>query len=275
MRMFDKKFGADFVSGLPTSAAVYLFKDAKGTTLYVGKAKNIRRRLGDYRNASRRRVHRKMRKIVSSSASVEVRLQPSEQEALVVENALIQQLTPPLNVAGKFSFLYPAFGIEWRDAHVLLCFTTDVSAWPDVGFGWFGTFSSRLRAKEAFDALVELLGLVGHLEPTRSLPTKPEVKGTRLVGVRQLSEELYHGVLDFFGGQSRTLLSHLAILLLEKPRARRESAHVQELLTCLSDFYESDLEPLRRALENAGRAQTFVSQEERDALFIRFGESST
>jgi len=45
MKRFDRKFGADFLKGLPQTPAVYLFKDETGKVLYTGKAKNIRRRL--------------------------------------------------------------------------------------------------------------------------------------------------------------------------------------------------------------------------------------
>ena len=58
MRRFDRKFGADFLRELPEAPAVYLFKDEAGGVLYAGKAKNIRRRLAGYRNASRRKAHR-------------------------------------------------------------------------------------------------------------------------------------------------------------------------------------------------------------------------
>ena len=46
LKRFDKKFGAEFLQGLPTTPAVYLFKDELGEVLYAGKARNIRRRLG-------------------------------------------------------------------------------------------------------------------------------------------------------------------------------------------------------------------------------------
>ena len=61
MRMFDRKFGERLIDELPATAAVYLFKDGQGAVIYVGKAGNIRRRLQQYRNATRRKVHRKMR----------------------------------------------------------------------------------------------------------------------------------------------------------------------------------------------------------------------
>ena len=58
-KAFDRKFGAALLRELPAAPAVYLFKDRDGTVLYAGKARNIRRRLASYRNATRRKAHRK------------------------------------------------------------------------------------------------------------------------------------------------------------------------------------------------------------------------
>ncbi len=269
MKRFDRKFGADLIATLPASPAVYLFKDEARHVLYVGKAKNVRRRLSSYRNASRRKVHRKMRTLVREAATVEVRVQPDEQEALVLENQLIRELAPPYNVDGKYSFLYPAIGVRQTPRHTLLCFTTNIESWAAYEFRWFGTFRSRPRAKDAFDALVALLALIGHLERTSTLGKVPRTKGSRLAGVRQLSAALVVAIEEFLSGASRDGLIGVSTALLEKPRARRDAASVQQRIHLLADFYAADLAPLHAALRHAGRSGTFVPQEERDTLFIR------
>lgn len=269
VKRFDRKFGAGFIASLPAAPAVYLFKDDEQQVLYVGKAKNVRKRLAGYRDASRRKAHRKMRKIVREAATVEVRVQATEEDALAVENELIRALTPPLNVEGKYTFLYPAIGARRTARHTLLCFTTDTEAWSRFEFQWFGVFRSRLRAKEAFDALVDLLALVGHQERTSSLGELPDAKGSRLAGVRQLDAQLVDALVSFLSGASPDGLRGLAAALLDKPRARREASHVQELIDVIDGFYRTDLAPLHDALRAAGRTGTFVAQDERDTLFIR------
>ena len=67
--LFDGKFGSDRLRELPREPGVYLFLDAEGRVLYVGKARDLRRRLVGYRNASRRKAHRKMRRLVRLAAS--------------------------------------------------------------------------------------------------------------------------------------------------------------------------------------------------------------
>jgi excinuclease ABC subunit C len=268
VRVFDRKFGQGFLEGLPASPAVYLFRDEDDRVLYVGKAKDVRRRLSSYRRANRRKAHRKMRTLVREASSVEVRPQESDRAALLVENALIRELRPPYNVDGAYSFLYPAIGVRGCEGQALLCFTTDVDAWEGLGFHWYGSFRSRLRAKEAFDALVDLLILLGHREPRSHLSELPRVRGSRVVGIRRLGPARLSSVQGFLAGESREALGRLCLDLLEKPRARHDAVEVQAALDCLAAFYESDIETLRRALERVGRAPTFVPQDERDSLFI-------
>ncbi|HET9371103.1 MAG TPA: nucleotide excision repair endonuclease [Vicinamibacterales bacterium] len=209
-RLFDTKFGTALVESLPAGPGVYLFHDGQGGVLYVGKAKNLRRRLQHYRNAGRRRVHRKMRRLVRDAASLEVRPLASEREALLEENALIRALRPPHNVDGAFAFLYPAIGLGHHDGHVLLCFSTRPDDYATLGLQWFGTFRSRPRAREAFDALIELLTLVGHASRRAQLPPHPSVRGSRLVGLRQLPRALADRLAPFVGGENRALLPALA-----------------------------------------------------------------
>lgn len=267
-REFDQKFGEDLLPGLPTSPAVYLFRDEDDQVLYVGKAKDVRRRLTSYRNATRRKAHRKMRILVREASSVEVRLQESEGAALLTENELIRELRPPYNVDGAYSFLYPSIGVRQRDGQALFCFTTSIDAWEGLGFRWYGTFRSRLRAKDAFDAMVDLATRLGHREPRTRLPDLPRVRGSRVVGVRRLGLARVSSIRRFLAGESKEPLSRLAIDLLEKPRARRDAAEVQEALDRLASFYETDIEKLGIAQDRLGQKRAYVPQSERDALFI-------
>jgi predicted GIY-YIG superfamily endonuclease len=265
---FDRKFGADFTRELPHAPAVYLFKNERGEVLYAGKAKDVRRRLEGYRNAGRRRAHRKMRTLVRVASALEVRPLATEREALLLENELIRTLRPPYNVDGAFSFLYPAIGIAARERQLLLGFTTEPGAWSELALDWHGTFRSRRRALAAFDALHELLAFLAHAEPRSRLPRVPRRRGSRLAAFRQLDPKLASLLREFLAGESRAALGELALRLLEKTAARRGAERVEDLLRQLAAFYASDLAPLREALRESGRGGSFVSQEERDALFL-------
>lgn len=268
LKLFDRKFGAEFVAALPSVPGVYVFRDGDGAALYVGKAVDLRRRLLTYRSAGRRKVHRKMRELVRQAAALEVQPLASERAALLRENELIRQLRPPFNIEGAFSFLYPAIGIGTADDRDLLCFTTRPAAYDQFGFCWHGAFRSRPRARQAFDALVELLSMLGHIEPVSRLPPHPVLRGSRLVAFRQLPRPVREQVTHLLGGTAPAPLAGLAEFLLEKPRARRDAELVEEHLRCLAAFWETDLHKLRCALDAAGIAGRYIDQQERDALFI-------
>lgn len=275
MKRFDRKFGADFLKGLPQAPAVYLFKDEAGEVLYTGKAKNIRRRLSDYRNAGRRKVHRKMRDIVRDAHTVEVRLQESEAEALLLENQLIRELRPRYNVDGAFEFLYPAIGTGLHDRRLVLCFTSEPELFDALDLQWHGSFRPRWKARNAFESLVELFGRVGHVEPNNRLPKTPRRKGSRVVAFRRVPENWLTMTRVFLDGEDDGLLAMLSTHLLECPEARRLAAQVEEDLRDLEDFYRHDVGRLRSARLATGRKLSFVPRDERDSLFIRTRLEST
>lgn len=268
-RLFDQKFGSDLLATVSVGPGVYRYLDKAGVVIYVGKAKNLRRRLQGYRNASLKKVHRKMRRIVKAAASLEFEVLPTEEAALLRENELILELKPVYNVDGAYAFLYPAIGVGTTERHTLLCFTTQPELFAEHKLSWFGTFRSRPRAKMAFDSLVELLGLIGHIEKRSAMPAQEPVRGARFVGLRQVPVDLKESLPWFFAGEEGAFLGELARLLLSKPRALREAGDVQEKLVALKLFYEMDAVRLRAALRKLGRPGSFIPGHERDALFIR------
>jgi excinuclease ABC subunit C len=272
--MFERKFGADRLAALPRGPGVYLFRDAQGRVLYVGKAKELRRRLANYRAASRRKAHRKMRALVRAAAALETRPVASELDALLLENELIRSLRPPFNVDGAFSFLYPAIGVGQDDERVVLAFTSAPAEWSDLAVRWHGCFRSRARARAAFEALASLFGRLGHREPPSRRPAVPRRRGARLEAFRRLPGDVASGTDRFFSGESTELLGQLFQRLLDSTAARRGAAEVEEHLRTLAAFAQQDVAALRRALEKTGRSG-WVAGEERDALFIaaRYGRS--
>jgi len=275
MRRFDRKFGVDLLRELPEAPAVYLFKDEAGDILYVGKAKNVRRRLAQYRNAGRRKAHRKMRELVRVAHALEVRLEATEADALLLENELIRELRPEYNVDGAHEFLYPAVGTGGCDGQLWLCIAPKLEPYSHLDLQWHGCFRPRWRAREAFDALSSLCGRIGHLEPKSRWPETPTIRGARFVAVRRLGDGLIGPIRDFLDGESDVLLALLFDELLEKRGARIEAAAVQAELETLKGFYSDDARRLRSARHRVGWDDAFVPQAERDALFIRARTASS
>jgi excinuclease ABC subunit C len=88
---------AEKLEQLPSRPGVYLFKDAAGAILYVGKARVLRDRVRSYFQASRPTELHKAR-MVEEIADLELVVTDSEMEALALENNLIKRHKPPYNV---------------------------------------------------------------------------------------------------------------------------------------------------------------------------------
>ena len=97
--------GKALAASLPTRPGIYLMKDASGTPLYVGKARNLRKRVASYFDA-RPKVDRIMR-MVARIDQVEVSLTRTEGEALLLENEWIKSLKPRYNVLLRDDKAYP------------------------------------------------------------------------------------------------------------------------------------------------------------------------
>jgi len=269
--LFDKKFGAEFLSAVPACPGVYRYLGELGEVLYVGKAKNLRRRLSNYRLATRKKRHRKMRTLVRVAVRLEIEPLATEEAALLLEGELIRSLRPPYNVEGAYEFLYPSLGVGSWDKHLLLCATTQPELYEALPLSFYGCFRSRPRVLTSFDALTQLLSLLGHREKMTRLPAAPRLRGSRLMGFRQIPAEVQQLLPSFFGGDDARLPGVLARQLLAHPRARRNATEVQEHLKTLLHFFETDAARLRDALKLLGRPSEHVPRQERDALFIRAG----
>ena len=94
------------VASLPTEAGVYLFKDALGTILYVGKAQSLRSRVRSYFLESSW-VNAKTGSLVREIADLDYIVVDNEREALALENNLIKQYQPKFNVMLRDDKTYP------------------------------------------------------------------------------------------------------------------------------------------------------------------------
>lgn len=103
------------LSHLPAGPGVYLMRDAAGSVIYVGKAKDLRARVAQYfqKNPSDRR--RKIPNLVALIRRIDYVASASEREALLTERQLIQKLQPFFNAMWKDSKTYPYIEITRED----------------------------------------------------------------------------------------------------------------------------------------------------------------
>lgn len=92
--------------GLPHTPGVYRFIDESDVILYVGKAKNLKKRIASYFGSQKHRAY-KTRVMVKNSARLEYTVVDTEQDALLLENTLIKKHLPRYNVQLKDGKSYP------------------------------------------------------------------------------------------------------------------------------------------------------------------------
>jgi excinuclease ABC subunit C len=94
------------IRSLPTSAGVYLYKNAEGEVIYVGKAKNLRSRVGSYFHSGRTE-DAKTGTLVREAVDVDYIVVANNKEALALENHLIKQKKPRFNILLRDDKTYP------------------------------------------------------------------------------------------------------------------------------------------------------------------------
>ena len=157
------------ISLFPHSPGVYRYYDAEGNVIYVGKAKDLHKRVAQY-FVSPERLTRKTAVMVSKIADAQYSVVDSEADALLLENNLIKQYKPRYNILLKDSKTYP-----W------ICVSAD--EFPKV----FLT-SSAMHARN-------LLGLFSELYPLRSCKLK--------ITAEAVLRKKFRPCLDFHIGRCR------------------------------------------------------------------------
>ena len=151
------------VSNLPEKPGIYQYLNAEGTIIYVGKAKNLKRRVYSY--FSKEHQPGKTRVLVSKIADIRYIVVNSEEDALLLENNLIKKYKPRYNVLLKDDKTYPSICVQ--NEYFPRVFKTRRII--RTGSSYYGPYSHA-------PSMHAVLDLIKHLYPLRtcSLNLSPE-----------------------------------------------------------------------------------------------------
>lgn len=149
------------VNNLTTQPGVYLWKDAKGHIIYVGKAVNLRNRVKSYvRNDANRAV--KVAAMISHAVDLETIVVANEMEALILENTLIKKHHPRYNIMLRDDKTYPYIKVTLQDDYPRVCMTRRVLR---DGARYFGPFADA----GAVHRVLKLMQRAFHIRTCRNL----------------------------------------------------------------------------------------------------------
>src|SRR6266542_1648992 len=137
------------LKGLPTKPGVYLFRDARGQVLYVGKAKSLRSRVRSYFQA-RGRDRPTITQLPERVHDVEEIVTQSEVEALHLEQNLVKRHRPPFNVRLRDDKSFPYIAVTLEDEFPRVMFTRERHR---RGVTYFGPYASAKKVRETLDVL--------------------------------------------------------------------------------------------------------------------------
>src|SRR5215218_8029681 len=140
---------AEQLKGLPTRPGVYLFRDERGSVLYVGKAKSLRPRVRSYFQA-RGRDRPTISQLPERVHDVEVIVTSTEVEALHLEQNLVKRHRPPFNVRLRDDKSFPYIAVTVEDEFPRVMFTRERHR---KGVVYFGPYANAKKVRETLDVL--------------------------------------------------------------------------------------------------------------------------
>jgi predicted GIY-YIG superfamily endonuclease len=194
-----ERLGREFFRTLPEKAGVYLMRGADEAVLYVGKAKNLRKRLGSYRVANPERLPRRHLRLLRAVVRIEFEECADEVSALAREAELLRTLKPRFNRAGTWR--PPPRFFVWRSEFARLEIAVTES--PEAGWRAHGPLGSGALVLRA--VLARLLWAAAY--PERGIAELPlgwghgEFEGNIIVFEYPGTSEMAGAMVALFGGR--------------------------------------------------------------------------
>ncbi len=150
------------VKDLPNTPGVYLWKNAKGRILYIGKAKYLRKRVSSYMR--KRGLYRRIWDMMQEARDLETILTNTEREALVLEQTLIKKHQPKYNLALKDDRRHAWVRVDLSKA--IPTFEITREAEKD-GANYYGPYGSTKRLERFLDTIRKIIPIAMCKEPAK------------------------------------------------------------------------------------------------------------
>ncbi len=144
----------DKVTKLPQSPGVYIFKDAQGRIIYIGKAKSLKKRVQTY---FKRPLDSKTQALVSKIADLEYRLTATEAQAQILEAVLIKEQQPQYNIDLKDDKSFPLIKITAEKFPIVSICRIKKPDKKDKSI-YFGPYTNVKLLRQAFKFMRRIFG---------------------------------------------------------------------------------------------------------------------
>ncbi len=160
----------DKIAYLPESPGVYLWRDAEGTVLYVGKAKRLRSRVRNY-IATDHAESVKTRALMLAAADLDTIVVPSEAHALILEANLIKEHRPKYNIALRDDKSYPYIKVTVAEPFPRVLVTRRLI---DDGSRYFGPYTDVGAMRRALNVVKRLFTVRScNYDMPKQMPERP------------------------------------------------------------------------------------------------------
>jgi excinuclease ABC subunit C len=210
---------------LPDLPGVYLFRDAKGRVIYVGKAKSLRKRVASHFSKAQVPSSPGHAEMVASVEHVECVVVASEAEALLAEQSFIKQYRPRFNIRLRDDKSYPFIAISFDEDYPRVYFTRERHR---AGRAYFGPYSNAKRVRGTLEVLAKVFMFRSCTGPEPGRRSGSPcldyyIKRCGAPCVDYVSKEEYRhgidGVVDFLSGRFSAIERDLEARMLEAAAA--------------------------------------------------------
>lgn len=233
----------NIIANIPEAAGVYIFKDAKGEIIYIGKAKSLKKRVQSYFS---RFLSSKTQAMVAKIADIEYQLAPSESQAQLLEASLIKDNQPQYNISLKDDKSFPLIRITDEEFPAIYIYRRKKAKLDDTAL-YFGPYTNAKLLRQALKTIRKIFGF----RSCRTLPKKVCLYGridlcpAPCIGKISAKDyrELICDIKMFLDSQYEELIKRLVLKMQEaaKERSFEEAAKIRDQINALSAISQTKL----------------------------------